>query len=490
MIKKILYIIGILSVVLISSLLFFFLINNTTRFGKHAKEVADRIEQVENGLMGWAQTPSQDLKWSIEERMASYKVPGVSVAVINNYQIEWAKGYGWADVAEQRPVTVHTLFQAASISKSLNAVGVLRLAQEGKIDPDADINQYLTSWKFPYDSLSGGQKISISNLLSHTAGLTINGFPGYAKGEVLPAITDILDGNPPSNTRAVRSQFEPEKMVRYSGGGTTVSQLIVEDITRQPYDKYMQEKVLNPLKMLGSSYTQPPSADAQLLTTAYTSNGDEVKGKYHIYPEQAAAGLWTNPTDLARYIIELQRSYGGKSNKVLSPKMARLMVTPFLKDTTAALGVFIEKVRDDTYFQHSGSNEGYLCQYYGSLSGGRGVVVMTNSNNSGIVREIINSVATVYNWEGFYRPVIKEPVMPTALDRYVGKYATDRGATYVIANRDNRLYLESNLSWQIYFTSQEDFFISSARGDRKFLFDDNGVVTGFTIGNMVAKKIE
>ena len=490
MMKKALHIIIISIIVLLSFFLFFFLINNTTRFGKHAKEVNEKIEQVENGLMGWVQTPAHNLKWSIEERMASYKVPGVSVAVINNYQIEWAKGYGWANVAEQRPVTVQTLFQAASISKSLNAVGVLRLAQEGKIELDEDINQYLSSWKFPYDSLSGGQKISISNLLSHTAGLSINGFPGYERGETLPSITGVLDGSPPANTGAVRSRFGPGIRVQYSGGGTTVSQLIVEDITRQPYDKYMQEKVLNPLNMVGSSYSQPPTVDAQLLTTAYTSNGDEVKGKYHIYPEQAAAGLWTNPTDLARYIIELQRSYKGRSNKVLSPKMAQLMLTPFLKDTTAALGVFIEKVGDDIYFQHSGSNEGYLCQYYGNLSDGRGVVVMTNSNNSGIVREIINSVATVYNWEGFYNPVIREPITAAAPDKYIGKYMTDRGATYTIVKRGSQLFLENNLSWPIYFTSEQEFFISGARGERKFIFNDKGSVTGFTIGNTVANKIE
>ena len=170
--------------------------------------------------------------------------------------------------------------------------------------------------------------------------------------------------------------------------------------------------------------------------------------------------------------------------------MAQLMLTPYLKDTTAALGVFIEKTKDDIYFQHSGSNEGYLCQYYGNLSDGRGVVVMTNSNNSGIVREIINSVATVYNWEGFYNPVIREPITPITLDPYIGKYMTDRGAIYIIVKRDNQLFLENNLSWPIYFTSEQEFFVSGARGDRKFILDDNGIVTGFTIGNMIANRVE
>jgi len=195
MIKKILRIVGILVIMYLSLMVIFFFIRSTAdQPVRYSKKIKERIEQVESGLAGWVQTPAGDMKWSIEERMASYKVPGVSIAVIDNYKIEWVKGYGWADVAEQRPVTTQTLFQAASVSKSLNAVGVLRLAQDGKIDMNEDISRYLTSWEFPYDSLTGGKKVTMLSLLSHTAGLTIHGFPGYAQGEQLPVIADILDG--------------------------------------------------------------------------------------------------------------------------------------------------------------------------------------------------------------------------------------------------------------------------------------------------------
>ena len=497
MVKSVLRIVGILAAIFISLMLLFFVIRGTVDKHKYSKEVYDKIELVENGLVGWAQNSSHTLKWSIEERMASYNVPGVSIAVIDNYEIEWAKGYGWADVAEKRPVTDRTLFQAASISKSLNAVGVLKLVQEGRLDLNTDINNYLTSWKFPYDSLSEGKKITLSNLLSHTAGLTIHGFPGYAQGEPLPAITEILDGTPPANTKAVHSQFAPDTKPQYSGGGTTLSQLVVEDVTRQPYEKYMQQEVLNPLKMYASSYNQPPVAPAHLLTTAYNADGSEVEGKYHIYPEQAAAGLWTSPTELAKYIIELQLSYIGKSEKVLSQNTVRTMMTPPLDEPynaagyLTALGVFREKAGSETYFQHSGSNAGFLCHYYGDLSGGKGVVIMTNSANSGIIREILNSVATVYNWEGFYNPEVKDVVIPENPDLYTGEYVLNsatRSSTFNIVKRDGKLFLENHLSRQIYFTSSEDFFITESRGDHKFLLDDNGNVTGFTFGNLSFDK--
>ena len=390
---------------------------------RYTGDVANRIEQVERNLGAHYMIKGQS-PYTLKERMAHYHINGLSIAVIRNNHIDWAKGYGWADSAGQRPVTVHTLFQAASISKSLNGVGVLLLAQEGKLDPYADINNYLTSWKFPYDSLSKGKKITVANLLSHTGGLTIHGFPGYSKGDTLPTLEEILDGKRPANTGAVRSQYEPGLKSEYSGGGTTITQAIVQDITHEPYDRYMKEKVLDPLGMRESFYTQPaPAAKTSMLATAYHIDGKEVKGKYHIYPEEAPAGLWTNPSDLARYIIETQLSYEGKSAKALNQQYTKLRLTPYI-DQSAALGVFINKVGDESYFQHGGANEGFRSQYFGSIKGGNGVVVMVNSDNGAIMSEVVNSVAAVYGWKDFYKPEYKTflDMTPGQLQTFEGKY--------------------------------------------------------------------
>jgi CubicO group peptidase (beta-lactamase class C family) len=216
-------------------------------------DVESRIKQVEQNLADQYMMKGQ-AGYTLKERMAHFHLNGLSIAVIHNYQIDWAKGYGWADSAEKRPVTTQTLFQAASISKSLNAVGVLLLAQKGKLDLYADINNYLTSWKFPYDRLSRNKKITVANLLSHTGGLTIHGFPGYSKGDTLPTLEQVLDGKRPANTDALRSMYEPGLRSEYSGGGTTITMVIVQDITREPYDRYMKEKVLDPLGMSSSFY--------------------------------------------------------------------------------------------------------------------------------------------------------------------------------------------------------------------------------------------
>jgi len=452
----------------------------------NTKATEDTIQMVENNLSGQVHIQDSVNTWSIAKRMKENNVFGLSIAVISDYTIAWAKGYGFADTALQTPVTVHTLFQAASISKSLNAVGVLKLAQDKKIDLYADINNYLSTWKFPYDTVSQGKKISLANLLSHTAGLTVHGFGGYAPGEKIPAVTQILDGKKPANSAAVRSQAEPGLRSVYSGGGTTISQMIVQDITKQPYAVYMQQQVLDPLGMTGSSYAQPAATDREkYLSTGYQANGAAIKGKYHIYPEQAAAGLWTNPTDLAKYIIETQLSLQGKSSKVLNPEMTKLRLTPYI-DANAALGVFITEKGGIKYFSHGGANEGFRSQYYGSMDGGNGVVVMVNSDNGRIMEEIINSVATVYKWKDFYTPTVRKTVALSAdiLNTYTGNYMLNKDTVAISTAGGKPMLIVNNQEYYpILFLTEQDFFSPDLPFDLKFEKDADGKVTGIYFKN-------
>ena len=458
---------------------------------QYSPETEERIRQVENNLGDWVRTQN-DTTWNLEERMKHHNVVGVSIAVVHDFKLEWVKGYGWADVSEKRPVTDKTLFQAASISKSLNGVGVMKLVQEGKIDLDTDINKYLTSWKFPYDTVSKNKLITVGALLSHTAGLTIHGFPGYARGDSLPSVLQILDGQRPANTEAVRSFTEPGVRVIYSGGGITVSQLIVTDVTQQSYDEFMQKSVLDPMGMTGSFFTQPPAgADSNLLATGYKADGTPIKGKFHIYPEQAAAGLWTNPADLGRYIIETALSYKWKSDKVLTPEYTKIRLEPVMED--AAAGVFVARKDSSYYFSHGGANEGFTCYYVGDVISGNGMVIMTNSDNGSLSSEVANSVATVYGWKEYYQPVLKTviDVNEAVLERYVGKYEAG-GDVFTIRREGTKLLISPYPDFwvNVYFTSDVDFFVREYEGDQKFVIDANGKVTGFSIGGMLARKSE
>jgi CubicO group peptidase (beta-lactamase class C family) len=364
-------------------------------------------------------------------------------------------------------VTPLTLFQAGSISKSLNGVGILTLVQDKKIDLNTDINNYLRSWKFPYDSIAKGKKISMANLLSHTAGLSVHGFPGYARGDSIPSLPQILDGKRPANTGAVRSIFEPGQKFKYSGGGTTISQMVLMDVTGQAYENYMWEHVLRPMGMNNSTYKQPyDSVGTGSFAAGYYEDGKEVKGRYHLYPEQAAAGLWTNPKDLSAYIIETQLSLAGKSNKVLTKGMTELRLTPYV-DSSAALGVFISSKGGKKYFSHNGQDEGFTAAYMASFDG-NGVVVMSNSNNGALNNEIINSVAAVYNWEGLVPQKRKSiTIADSVLVKYLGNYSI-AGDTVIISRKDGVIIAGikgTPVEWKIYFTAPGQFIILEVKGE-------------------------
>ena len=450
---------------------------------KYSDSVKQKIAQVENNITGWVEVDGVKSVWTLPERMRYYHVNGLSIAVIHNYKLEWAKGYGWADSAQKIPVTTKTLFQAASISKSLNAVGILKLAQERKLNIHNNIDDYLKSWQLPGSKYTVDKKVTVYNLLNHTAGLNVHGFLGYVKGDSIPSIVQILNGEKPANSEAVRSHAVPGTKVEYSGGGVLISQLIVRDVTHEPYDQYQWDEVLKPLGMVSSFYTQPPPRNkSPFLATGYDTNGKEIKGKYHIYPELAPAGLWTNPIDLSKFIIETQLSYEGKSNKILSRTMTREMLTPF-PGSDAGLGVFIDSIGNRRYFQHGGSNVGFKSQYFASLTGGDGVVVMVNSDQDGILRDVINIVARVYHWKNFYKPQKKKIVdVPNdTLQRYVGNYSLNQ-INISVFKKGNNLYLSRNggSPMRLYFTSNTDFFLMEIQANR-IKFEKNEASHGYDI---------
>lgn len=484
-IRKLNSFILVIQILIMKQLLILFLFPLTVTCQTTNPTINAKINAVENSLSPSVIYGDTLPQMNIEKRMSETGIKGLSIAVIKNYKIEWAKGYGWANVEEKRKVTTNTRFQAASISKSINSMGILKLFEMRKLDPEADINNYLSSWKFPYDSISKNKKISLYQLLSHTAGLDIHGFPGYKKTDTIPSIQQILDGKPTANTKAVRSIFEPGKRFKYSGGGTTISQMILADLTKANYADWMQRNVLQPLGMTNSSYQQPPTSTAN-LATGYHEDGKPVIGNYHIYPEQAAAGLWTTPTDLAKYIIECQLALEGKSKKVLSQAMMKKRLTPYI-DSVAALGVFIENRRGSLYFNHNGGNEAFLCTSYGSMKDGNGVVIMINGENFSVIGELLNSVAKVYNWKGFFEPTFKKVLkLPKdSLEQYIGNYKI-MNDTITIFLCGEELCIQQNgqprNGYKIIFNDKTSFSIAEVEGA---IFsparNDAGKITGLQL---------
>jgi CubicO group peptidase (beta-lactamase class C family) len=406
------------------------------------------IHRIENGLLsGILITGQPGHGMKLIDRMRHYKVPGVSIAFFARGKILWTREYGYADVSRMIAVTPETLFQAASISKSISALAVLRLVQEGKLELDEDVNVKLRDWRVPDNEFTTEQKVTLRRILSHSAGLTVDGFPGYLAGEPLPDITQILDGQKPANTQPVIVNTVPGTIWRYSGGGYTVMQLLLTEVRGKSFPDILDQEVLRPLGMSHSTFVQPlPKRLRRGAATAYESDGKPIAGDFRTYPEMAAAGLWTTPFDLARAAIEVQKDYAGTSNKLLSKDMARQMLTHQIDNW--GLGVALAAMDHPLRFSHGGSNEGFRCDFEAYIESGQGVVIMTNSNSGdAIIGEIRRAVAREYAWPDF-KPEQKAtvPVDPAMLSAYPGVYQTTVGDVVLIklTLTDGRLYLQAD----------------------------------------------
>ncbi len=366
------------------------------------QSVAARIRAVENGLVA-ADSSSGSRSWMLVERMAHYNVPGVSIAVIQDFAVAWSKGYGVRDAETGGVVTDTTLFQAASISKSVTAAVALRLVDDDVLRLDRDVNQQLASWSVPENELTKVEKVTLRRLLSHSAGLTVSGFRGYAPGEAVPTILQILDGSEPANSDPVRVDYVPGSNTRYSGGGYTVLQLLIEDVTGEPFPALAEEIVFMNAGMLHSSFRKPlPHALAALTTSAHTSEGQPRQGHSFARGGSGCCGLWTTARDLARFAASVQRAAHGDTGGFLSPESAVAMLTPTNSDRVG-LGFMLEQRGDATYFSHSGGNPpGFTCYLVAHRDAGYGAAVMTNSGNGGeLYREIVGAIARVYDWQGY-----------------------------------------------------------------------------------------
>lgn len=450
-----------------------------------SNEVKTRITAVEAGLVPIIGVAGRYAPMSIQERMAYYGVPGVSIAVINNYHIEWAKGYGVQEADRKTPTDTNTMFQAASVSKPISSLAALSLVQRGRFDLDQDANQVLTSWKIPRSDSIENFLVTLRGLLSHTSGLTPTGYNGYEQGTKVPTLIQVLNGERPANTTPISVDELHGQGFHYSGGGYTILQQMILDATRTRFPDFMQETVLTPLEMTHSTYEQPlPKRLRKHAASGHRSSGRPLRGKWHVYPEMAAAGLWTTPGDLARFAIEIQLAAAGRSSKVIPQPLAIEMLTP-QRGGPVGLGLFLRGSGGAIRFGHSGANEGFRSEFVAFVHRGQGAIVMTNSDTGGgLLSEIINSVAAVYGWPDYASdPKPLAQLDPRLYDRYVGEYEVGPNQVFSVTREGDRLFIQTpdHAKAPVFLESETDFFLTMADERIGFLVDGVGGVTGLVL---------
>ncbi len=398
----------------------------------------NKIEQVESGLIMPKTYPAGTTKpTDIQTQLENYKIAGASVAVIDNYQIDWSKGYGFRDKNSSESVTTQTLFQCASIGKVITTLAVLKMVEEGKVTFDSKVNDLLSEWKLDHGTFEETQ-VTLRHLLTHSAGLTDGyGFPGYGPQDQIPTLAMILSGEEPSN---VKKQLEvrsvPGTREKYSGAGYVIIQMLIEEVTGQTFASYVSNTIFDLIGMNNTTYDNKPDQNlGKEIAVGYDGKGNALKNrKYNIYPEKAAAGPWTTAEDLARLVIEIQKSYNGDG--LIDRGSLKELLTPQINNK--GLGVNIKGLKPEAFW-HAGNNLGYTGVLYGLITSGKGAIVLTNSDRGEkFVQEFITSVANAYDW-----PVMQsyEILDNPSLDAFTGKYENKDGQVLYIGTDKSGVFL-------------------------------------------------
>lgn len=483
---------------------------------REARLVEQQIQRVETALPAVSKD-GHTLELSLQGWMEALRVPGVSVAVIEDYRIAWAKGYGViAAGAGDASVTTRTLFQAGSVSKPVAALAVLRHVEKGRFDLDTDINRYLRSWNLPDADPTNAGRVTLRDLLAHTAGITPEGFAGYERNAALPTIPQILEGTPPASNRAARRTSAPGSAVSYSGLGYTVVQLALTDRLGKSFEDILRTSVFDPVGMRNSTFQAVlPDALAARAARGHRLRGEVIPGGWYVHPESAATGLWTTASDLALLWIEVAKSKAGLSDRVLSRDMTRQSLSQHRDQM--GLGFVVRPGEAHGRFAHFGGNQGYRSHVEMFADTGQGVVVMTNSDAGQLLTALlVRSVAQVHGWPlEEQRPVSEtstdaifaqvnqtKSARPRAvvedrvLKRYVGRYALAPGLEFEVTQATGQLEvrLGDQPRFPVYPESETKFFLEVVDAQITFVLNEEGRAVSLVLHqggrDQEAKRIE
>ncbi|MEM9301203.1 MAG: serine hydrolase domain-containing protein [Pseudomonadota bacterium] len=392
-----------------------------------AAEVADGGSQGVQAI-AWIErnlAPAHSLEQHVQRRalpdvMEEYRIPGLSMAFVDRGKIAWTQAYGFASLENREAVTGRTVFTGASLSKPLAAVAALDLVESGLLDLDSDVNRWLQGWQIPANEFTAESAVTLRLLLGHRAGVRNDLWSSYLPDEPVPTLLQMLSGQPPSVEPATAVVTVPGDAERYSNPGYTIIQKLIEDVTGQAFAATLDEKVFRPSRMHESTFEQPiPSDLFARKATGY--DGDLEPFAYKIFPYQAAGGVWTTPSDMARFVITLFEDLDG-ANQILAEQTAQQI---FERDPARlAFAKIFDDTSDDLIFRHYGTNQGFSSYLVGSLQKRQAVVIMTNGHMAfEFLDYVARAVAEFYEWD-YLQPEIHPRVAIAAaeLAGYAGEF--------------------------------------------------------------------
>ncbi len=457
-----------------------------------------RIKSVEKGLLKAVVFKGQKPeRMKLSQRMKYYRVPAVSIAVIDKFHLDWARAYGRKNIEIPEPATVDTLFQAASLSQSVSALAALYLVQQGRLQLDDDLGARVRSWNVLLPQKRGRPKISLQQLLTHSAGLAEVEYPGYKFSEELPSLEQILRGEKPAKTPRPWISLVPGSEIRYSEAGYLILQRLIEELEKKSFPQFMKEAIFRPLEMDNSGFWCPlPPQLSQRAACGHLRQGDPLEEKYYLYPELAATGLWATASDLAQLAVEIMSSAMGHTSRLIFPTFAQAMLTAQVGNQ--GFGFKVEGEGDSLHFYQSGHNKGFDCFLVGYPVRGQGAVIMTNSDNGGyLIDEILRAISAAYGWPHF-KPEVKPlyRLQPSIYDQYVGRYQVSTDYYLDITHQDYTLIVKptGQAPTKFYVESQTIFFATDPYIQIQFVRDNQGKISGLILREkrikMEAKKIE
>lgn len=464
---------------------------------------AERIQRVEAGLTQEViRTAGSSSKvWLLQERMKHYRVNGVSVAVIDQGKVVWTKAYGTADASTKELLTSQTLFQTASMGKVVTAIAALQLVKAGKITLDEDVNGKLTSWQVPLNDFTAREKVTLRRLLNHSAGfINDEGFAGYPPSHPIPTLGQLLRHQSPTNGKPVEIGLVPGSAMRYSGFGYLVVQQLIEDLTGQRFQNYVEQEIFRKLQMSQSTYGLSPDQELgrQVARGHYGDGRIDPSKKYHVYPEAAAAGFWSTPGELARLLIQLQQELKGESTLLLNQTLMQTMLNPQFDSNNRGMGVVLQGASRAEGFGHSGANAGYQSVLYATTTTGQGAIVMTNSDEGiELALEVVRSIANEYEWP-FLKTQWTQMLSDSARKQYIGQFQSEVGLSYRISEDKDGLRLQFmeglQKKWSsplyLYQLEGQRFIAKEAPDDLLFTFelDKQGKVQGILFEKYAGTK--